>query len=117
LYDIFNTEIAKRTKINTIIFYLLNPLIPISVFSVLFVEKTGPIKAQLASRHLFIFIVVREGRLELPLCLQSWILSPVRLPIPPLSHLLKKKEIQASDLGRLTMEDKIFIKDSLDFNG
>jgi N-acetylmuramoyl-L-alanine amidase len=29
---------------------------------------------------------VREGRLELPLCRQSWILSPVRLPIPPLSH-------------------------------
>ncbi len=32
-------------------------------------------------------IVVREGRLELPLCRQSWILSPVRLPIPPLSHI------------------------------
>ncbi len=30
--------------------------------------------------------MVREGRLELPLCRQSWILSPVRLPIPPLSH-------------------------------
>jgi N-acetylmuramoyl-L-alanine amidase len=30
--------------------------------------------------------MVREGRLELPLCHQSWILSPVRLPIPPLSH-------------------------------
>ena len=30
--------------------------------------------------------MVREGRLELPLCCQSWILSPVRLPIPPLSH-------------------------------
>lgn len=29
--------------------------------------------------------MVREGRLELPLCRQSWILSPVRLPIPPLS--------------------------------
>ena len=32
------------------------------------------------------FRMVREGRLELPLCRQSWILSPVRLPIPPLSH-------------------------------
>ena len=32
-------------------------------------------------------VVVREGRLELPLCLQSWILSPVRLPIPPLSPM------------------------------
>ena len=30
--------------------------------------------------------MVREGRLELPFCKQSWILSPVRLPIPPLSH-------------------------------
>ena len=28
-----------------------------------------------------------------------------------------KKGIQASDLGRLTLEDKIFIQDSLDFNG
>ena len=28
-----------------------------------------------------------------------------------------KKKIQASDLGRLTLEDKIFIQDSLDFNG
>ena len=61
--------------------------------------------------------MVREGRLELPLCLQSWILSPVRLPIPPLSHLLKKKGIQASDLGRLNLEDKIFIQDSWGFNG
>ena len=58
---------------------------------------------------------MREGRLELPLCLQNWILSPVRLPIPPLSPLLKKKEIRASDLGRLPLEDKIFIQDSLDF--
>ena len=33
------------------------------------------------------FEMVREGRLELPLCRQSWILSPVRLPIPPLSHI------------------------------
>ena len=31
-------------------------------------------------------VMVREGRLELPFCCQSWILSPVRLPIPPLSH-------------------------------
>ena len=30
--------------------------------------------------------MVREGRLELPLRRRSWILSPVRLPIPPLSH-------------------------------
>jgi hypothetical protein len=28
-----------------------------------------------------------------------------------------KKEIQASDLGRLTMEDKIFIQEYLEFNG
>ena len=37
--------------------------------------------------------MVREGRLELPFCRQSWILSPVRLPVPPLSptagHYLK----------------------------
>jgi hypothetical protein len=31
--------------------------------------------------------------------------------------MLKNKGIQASDLGRLTMEDKIFIQDALDFNG
>ena len=31
--------------------------------------------------------MVREGRLELPFCYQSWILSPVRLPVPPLSQL------------------------------
>jgi hypothetical protein len=30
---------------------------------------------------------------------------------------MQKKGIQASDPGRLTMEDKIFIQDSLDFNG
>ena len=43
-------------------------------------------------------MLVREGRLELPLCRQSWILSPVRLPIPPLSHLdfpAKTGQIQA----------------------
>jgi hypothetical protein len=28
-----------------------------------------------------------------------------------------KKGIQASDLGRLTLEDKIFFQDFLDFNG
>jgi hypothetical protein len=28
-----------------------------------------------------------------------------------------KKGIQASDLGRLTMEDKIFIQEYLEFNG
>jgi hypothetical protein len=28
-----------------------------------------------------------------------------------------KKGIQASDLGRLTLEDEIFIQDSLGFNG
>ena len=29
--------------------------------------------------------MVREGRLELPFRCRSWILSPVRLPVPPLS--------------------------------
>jgi hypothetical protein len=32
--------------------------------------------------------MVREGRLELPICRQSWILSPVRLPVPPLSRVI-----------------------------
>ena len=36
--------------------------------------------------HFQVLKVVREGRLELPICCQSWILSPVRLPISPLSH-------------------------------
>ena len=30
--------------------------------------------------------MVREGGLEPPRVLARWILSPVRLPIPPLSH-------------------------------
>jgi hypothetical protein len=30
--------------------------------------------------------------------------------------MFKKKGIQASNLGRLTMEDKIFIQDFFDFN-
>jgi hypothetical protein len=34
-----------------------------------------------------------------------------------LKPLLMKKGIQASDLGRLNLEDKIFIQDSLGFNG
>ena len=74
-------------------------------------------EVRVASRHFLYLKVVREGRLELPLCFQSWILSPVRLPIPPLSHLLKKKGIQASDLGRLNLEDKLCIQYSLGVNG
>lgn len=37
--------------------------------------------------------MVREGRLELPLCRQSWILSPVRLPVPPLSHASSRNNL------------------------
>jgi N-acetylmuramoyl-L-alanine amidase len=40
--------------------------------------------------------MVREGRLELPLCRQSWILSPVRLPIPPLSPNLSSGSARRS---------------------
>jgi hypothetical protein len=46
--------------------------------------------------------VVREGRLELPLCRQSWILSPVRLPIPPLSQLPYSTRIN----GQINMSGK-----------
>ena len=50
------------------------------------------------------YFLVREGRLELPLCRQSWILSPVRLPVPPLS-LYFNKEIGACDLSKYTPQD------------
>ena len=46
--------------------------------------------------------MVREGRLELPLCRQSWILSPVRLPIPPLSQLPYSTRIN----GQINMSSK-----------
>ena len=34
--------------------------------------------------------MVPEARLELARCCQRWILSPLRLPIPPLGHVLRE---------------------------
>ena len=34
--------------------------------------------------------MVPEARLELARCCQRWILSPLRLPIPPLGHVMRE---------------------------
>ena len=57
---------------------------------------------------------MREGRLELPLCRQSWILSPVRLPIPPLSPIRKTSPGQPTLLTLYPISLDTSIRDNPD---
>ena len=45
--------------------------------------------------------MVPEVRLELTLCCQKWILSPSRLPIPPLGHNLEHVHVQKRNIAQM----------------
>lgn len=52
--------------------------------------------------------MVPEARLELARCCQRWILSPLRLPIPPLGHVMRELVYHSFQLITLKMELRAF---------